>query len=117
MSPDGRRVLASTWAIGRYIPADREHGLFDAAIEGGCVMRQSANSGDDPDWVRLVRYVDPLDGGTRYLVETQQPDGLEWVDYPAEAVAMEQYECAVRAQVAAGYLYAENDVDATQGER
>lgn len=109
------RVLVSTWRLARYGSADAECGQYGDAIDAGAVIRESVTAGDDPDWVRLVRYVDPVDGSTRFVVDTQQPDGGEWVDFQDEGTAGSRYEDAVRSQARVGYLYAVTDV-ATERE-
>lgn len=110
----GERILESSWQKAKYTPEKDIEVIerYQAAIEDGTVLRYTGSpDSDDPEWIKLARYTDPLDDSIRYLVDIQQSDGGEQADYPDSATATRRYESAVREQAGCGYRYDVTDVD------
>ncbi|MFI9507288.1 hypothetical protein [Nocardia sp. NPDC052566] len=115
-SAPGERALHSSWDKAMFTYADDAEVLerYAAAIEQGRITRESQDTGPETySWVRLILITDPRDGTDRWLVDARQPNGGEWIDYPAsqQAVADARYERTVRSLAEVDYLFDATDVD------
>lgn len=102
------RILTSTLGDERATIHDAETvQQYRDAIADGKVLRESASLGA---WARVVEYVDPIDGATRYAMHEVDPAEEEIADYTDLAVAEEAYEAGVRSRTEVHMPYDSTDV-------
>jgi hypothetical protein len=107
---EAKRVLLSSTREAMWQPGDEAAERQLDAISAGTMPRETGTDFDD--FVRMVKYTDPVDGSIRYAVEFEQPNGeFDVEDYSDSAKAEAAYEAMVRSQAQVGYLYTDTDVE------
>lgn len=110
----GERILCDNEIPSRYDPLDIEDAgvlkQYLAAIGGGTTLRKSETPGDTINRIRLVQYVDPIDGSTRHAVHfADSYDQL--TDYTDRKIAESAYEAEVRSLAESDWMFAVTDVE------
>lgn len=87
------RILRSTVSYAIYTDGADDERLeeYESAIADGTTLNQVGDV-DEHHVARIVEYVDPVDGTTRYLLHIEDANESEWTDYATHAEAETEYE-------------------------